>query len=165
MGIEGVFRPFSYIYSVNQSLFFLTKTKLQLTHSFGQRSQYPFQVVVLRILSSFEIQIQYFHVDINNPFPRAPLIRKLLKYQTLSVKLCQNSQSNWQIRRNYFAPRDGKMKRARVFQIALNRVVEKSPIPVRGEVRQRILVKVGIFSSGGENLLRSDLDHSKLFQC
>ena len=33
-------------------------------------NQHPFQAVVLRILSFFEIQIKYFHVDIKNPFPK-----------------------------------------------------------------------------------------------
>ena len=33
-----------------------------------------------------------------------------------------------------------------------------------GEVVCEILVRVGIFSWGGENLLRNDFDHSNLFQ-
>ena len=48
----------------------------------------------------------------------------------------------------------GKMKHS------IKVVGEKSPVPL-GE----ILVSVRIFSSGGENLLRSNLDHSNLFQC
>ena len=38
-------------------------------------------------------------------------------------------------------------------------------MPVRGRDEVKILVRVGIFSLGGENLLRRDLEHSNLFQC
>ena len=51
------------------------------------------------------------------------------------------------------------------FPNSIKGVGKKSPVPVGGgRVAWEILVRVGIFSSGGENLLRSDFDHSNLFQ-
>ena len=57
---EGVPRSFSYIYPVNW-----VKQSDTPTHNFGLKSnQHPFQTAIQRILSFFEIQIRYFHVDI-----------------------------------------------------------------------------------------------------
>ena len=87
------------------------------THNFGQKiNQNPFQALVLRILPFFEIQIQYFHVNIKNPFP----ITKLRKYVEI---IC--------------TPRDGKVKNAKVFQVTL-KGQGKSPILVGG---REILVR------------------------
>ena len=59
-------------------------------------------------------------------------------------------------------PRDGNVKHARVFQIALQRY-GKSPLPV-GVGGMKNFGEAAIFSSGGDNLSRSDFDHSNLFQ-
>ena len=116
----------------NFGLFALYSSYLFFLSAFGC----PMEAVVLRILSFFEIQIQYFHVDIKNHslWPRAPLIRKL-KRKTLNVKLNHNSQSNWEICGNYFYTSWWKGETCQGFANSIKWVGEKSPIPLGGGVR------------------------------
>ena len=97
------------------------------TYNFGQTSnQHPFQVVVLKILSFFEIQIQYFHMDIKNLFPMSRITVNYILFLGVQNWLSVHSQTMKYVE-NISTPCDGKAKHVRIFQIALRDRGDISP--------------------------------------
>ena len=82
--------------------------------------QHLFQAVFLRILSFFEIQIQYFHVDIKNPFSMSKNTFKDITVLGVLNWVAIHSQTEKYVE-IISTPRDGQVKHARAFQIALKR--------------------------------------------
>ena len=77
-----------------------------------------FQTVVLRILSFFEIQIEYFHVGIKNPFHITKSTFKDISFSRVLNWVTAHSQSEKCVE-IISTSCDWKVKHARDFQIAL----------------------------------------------
>ena len=75
--------------------------------------------------------------------------------------MSRSSQSNWEMCRNYFYTSWLKGETYQSLPNNITGVGKKSPLPAG---KWEILVKGGTFSSGGENLSRSDFGHLNLFQ-
>ena len=85
-------------------------------HNFGKKSnKHPFQAVFVRILSYFEIQNQFFHVDIKNPFRMTKNTVKSISFLRVLnwVRVHDETEKYVEI---ISTALHGKVKHAKVFQ-------------------------------------------------
>ena len=100
------------------SIFYLKQSDTPV-HYFEQKSnQHTLQAVVLKILSFFDIQIEYFHVDIKNPFPMIKSTFKGISFWWVLNWVTVHSQTEKYVE-NISTPHDRKVRHTRFFQIAL----------------------------------------------
>ena len=112
------------------------------------------------VCTFFEIQIQYFHVGIKNPFPMTKSTFKDISFLDRLNWVTVHIQTE-KMCGNYFYTSWLMGETCQSFPNSIREVGGKSPLPVR---EWEILMKGRTFSLGGENLCWSDFDHLNLFQ-